>query len=195
MPNLSLEQAHSMVLGRIARAHAALEMVVQSVLANLISNDIGLTNCIIAGEKLDSLLTKITNIVHYRITDVIVLEEYNKIRSEIDRLNQERNRSLHSSYVLYPEEWKIKRGKFTRKARKLGKVFTHWDHEDAIDIKEQQRTATELLDIGFDLIKWVNKNKETMAPGLSMDYVREVAQMIQVNTEQQPKQSELRQRK
>jgi len=107
-------------IGEMTILFSRLESYISGYVGEFISQDYELNKIIVAGEQMSSLLVLFQSLGHYRIEDKKELKRLNIIIKNIERINTERNKIIHSDWFLAEINNKMfaRRSLFNKKNKK-----------------------------------------------------------------------------
>lgn len=85
-------------IGKIVAALNSLEFDFISIISRVLHINFDEALCVLAGEKYDKLLSKLSNLVNFRLEDPKSKEVFSSIRNDLDDVNQQRNIYVHSMW-------------------------------------------------------------------------------------------------
>jgi hypothetical protein len=135
----SLSDECLLELGRITSYLSILEFAIIFDISRLTSLDLTTTLMLFAGDQFDRILRVLTSVFYHRVDSKSYREEFDIIRSELDKINQERNTHLHAIWTN-PMGGSAIRTRFSKLDRK-NKGFT----QESINVSDLKSLSGRMI--------------------------------------------------
>lgn len=101
MSKVGITDTYRKLLGQIVIAYNKLEAEIRRAIAELISDDLGMTTRITANDTFPQLIRLLNVLFRYRVTEASQLGRLNKLNTQFKIADESRNKYLHSDWDIY----------------------------------------------------------------------------------------------
>jgi pullulanase/glycogen debranching enzyme len=139
-------------LGMIVNTMSGAENGLIYTISSITANDIKTTLCLVGGESFDILNSKVNKLVHSRLKDKDLLDEFDALRKRLDTINEKRNQYIHAIWL--PSAKKVSRLKYKKKS-KDGSLHQFDEH---VELQRLTEVSLKLRESTDKLMKLVSDN-------------------------------------